>query len=164
MTPELIHVVKGNHELLKINFKPKKELYEFVIIFCDEFVIHYVDIGGKEQTYLINNNIRNVHITYHSSKINKNHKLAPELHFKKGRKRLNIYNNIIDIDKNTEFPIPLFKLTCNDAMKERKHNASLSETKNNVIDLEEYGDDATKRDMYQFITKPNSNTVEIYFV
>jgi hypothetical protein len=163
MKPELIRVVKGNHDLLGINFLPKGELYDFVIILNEEFLIHYIGIDGKEQTYTIENSIKNVHITYHSSKVNKNQKLAPELHVKKSGKRLNIYNNIIDIDKNSEFPIPLFKMTCNDVMKERKDNALFNETKNNVIDMEKYGDGATKREMTQYMAKPNINTVEIYF-
>ncbi len=154
---ELITVTKGNHNLIRINFIPKSNLLDFVIILDNKFVIHYVGKDGKEQTYPVSNNIDNIHITYHSSRKNKNDIMMPELHLKAGKKTLNIFDKIIDINTNTEFPIPLFKITCNDVTL--KNELLPTATKNNTIDLDDYGGGCLKE--YN-ITEKNVNTAEIY--
>jgi hypothetical protein len=156
MKNELISVVKGDHNLLKINFILKRDLFDFVILFNEEFVVHYIDINGIEQTYSAGNNINKAHITYHSSNINKNAIRMPELHLKNGRKRLNIFDKIIDLNTNSEFPIPLFKITCKDVAQKSK---LLSNT-NNKIDLDDYGGWPKE----YIIAEKNINTAEIYLV
>jgi hypothetical protein len=137
METELIKVVKGRHDLLRINVHSKSSLFDFVILLDDEFVIHYIGKDSEEQTYSAGNNINNIHITYHSSKINKNSIKNPELHLKNGRNVLNVFNKITDINIDTEFPIPLFKMTCKDIAEEIKVKSTVN--RSSVIDLDDYG-------------------------
>lgn len=159
MKRELITIVKGDHNLLKINFIPKGDLIDFVILLDDEFVVHYMGQDGWVQTYSAGFNINNVHITYRSSNTNKTIIRRPELHLKDRRKILNIFDRIIDLNTNSEFPIPLFKITCKDIT----HNDGLLpiKTKNNTIDLDDYGGAGSRG--YN-ITGKNINTAEIYLV
>jgi hypothetical protein len=131
MKNELISVVKGDHNLLKINFIPKGDLIDLVILLDDEFVVPYIGQDGRLQTYSAKTNINNVHITYHSSIININNNIRrPELHLRDRRKILNIFDKIIDLNTNSEFPIPLFKIACKDITHKDR-----STTENNSIDL-----------------------------
>jgi len=154
-----ITVVKGDHNLLKINSILKGDLFDFVIRLDEEFVVHYIDKNGREQTYSAGNNINEAHITYHSSNITNGVIRRPELHLKKGKKILNIFDKIIDININSEFPIPLFKITC----KDMTHNDRTLpiKTKNNKMDLDDYGGAHLKG--YN-ITEKNINTAEIYLI
>jgi hypothetical protein len=157
METGLIKVVKGRHDVLGINVHSKSDLFDFVILFYDEFVIHYIGKDGEEQTYSAGNNINNIHITYHSSEINKNSIKNPELHLKKGRNVLNVFDKITDINMDTEFPIPLFKMTCKDIAEELKEKSTVN--KCSVIDLDDYGGNPRE---YK-LTKKDINTIEIYF-
>jgi len=152
---ELIKVIKGGHNLLKINVHPKGNLFDFVILLDDEFVIHYIEKCGEEQTYSVRNNINDIHLTYHSSKVYKSSNKNPEVHLRKGRKILNVFNKIADINIDTEFPIPLFKLTCNIEANKLEQISN----KNNIIDLHDYGGNPTEYKLEQKII----NSVEVYF-
>lgn len=136
-------IVKNNIDLLRIIPNIKEKSIEFKITLLDnEYLIEY----WKKGLNLSNNYKANNEITYHNSLRKENLLLPGVIHSKEINDGIINYRykfpNVVDINLDSEFPIPLLKLTYN----------------NNFTRIYK-----TKNDHKLFDLK-NSNTLEIYFI
>jgi hypothetical protein len=133
-----IAVIKNGKDILRIiPFKEENKKIHLKFSFFSEFKVNYWSLADKEEK----STKTSKDMTYHSSSGEK----KPKVHIKeKDKVHKNIFDKVVDIDLNEEFPVPICKLNIFDPgnkkyKKNNKHiKAELEDTpeiKINTLEL-----------------------------